>query len=62
MSYTVKVSTFPVPNLDFYNEESIAQMEEDIEDNIKNKLNDGYVLAQVVGGDAYIMLIFTKGA
>lgn len=58
---TVQVKTFRVPNLDRANGDySVEDMEEEIENHIKNKLNAGFTLASVTSGDAFIVLIFTK--
>ena len=58
MALQVKATTFPMPNLDA--DGNVTELEEDIENWIKNKLDDGFTFVGSVGGDAYIILICKK--
>jgi hypothetical protein len=55
----VKVKTFKVPNLDSTTD-NVITLEDEIKNYVKNKLEDGYTFSNSVGGDAFIVLIFTK--
>ena len=58
MALQIKVTTVRVPNLD--KDGNIAQMEEDIEDAIKVKFNNGFSLIGMASGDNFAILVFKK--
>ena len=55
MALKIKVKTFNLPT-----SENTDTIEEEIEDEIKSKLNNGYTLEQMVGDAALVLLIFKK--
>jgi len=57
MAINVKVKTIQIPNLALNN---VEEREEEIEDEIKKKLDDGYTMIGAAGGDCYVILIFKK--
>jgi len=56
----VKVKTFRMPNLDIGVFGGYEELEDTVKNYIKNKLEDGWTLNKAVGGDCYLILIFTK--
>jgi len=58
MATKIKVATIRVPNLD--KDTDISVREEEIEDVIKNKINDGYDFLGMAGGDNFAIIIFKK--
>jgi len=55
----IKVKTFLFPSFDKY-PDNFGNLESDIEKFIKNKLESGWILSQSIGGDGYVLLIFSK--
>ena len=58
MATKIKVATIRVPNPD--KDTDISVREEEIEDVIKNKINDGYDFLGMAGGDNFAIIIFKK--
>lgn len=57
MTIKVKVKTIAIPNLDV---NRVKEKEEELEDIIKGKLENGYDLHLTAGGDNFVILIFKK--
>ena len=59
MAVQVKVKTFYVPNLS-QQDGNVSELEENIENWIKNKIGDGFTFLGSVGGDCYTIIILKK--
>jgi hypothetical protein len=57
MATHIKVKTIQVPNLSASN---VEDLEGQIENVVKAKINDGYSLEGCAGGDCFVILIFKK--
>ena len=57
-SPTFKVKTIKIPNVDL--DSNIEELEEDIEDVINKKYDNGYALYSIAGGDCFVLLVFKK--
>ena len=60
MALKIKVKTLRVPNLDKLSDAEVSEIEEENEDAIKAKINDGYAIECAVGGDNFSMIVFKK--
>jgi len=49
-----------MPNLDVGVFGGYEELEDAVKSYVKNKLEDGWTLDKAVGGDCYLILIFTK--
>jgi hypothetical protein len=57
MAIKIKVKTIQIPNIALNN---VEEKEAEIEEEIKQKMNNGYSMVGCAGGDCYVILIFKK--